>query len=348
MRDATLEEPAMPAGPPPGRGAGTDTSPPGFSRLRRSGAQPGAQVGCLFILAGVLLVIGIGLLAAFAVNPAGEGDMWVMPVVGGAFALIGGALLYAGLRGARGLKIPWTEVYLERGAVLEPGASARVRIRQPGPITIESLKLKVLCERVYQRQVKRDSTSTVEDQDVLWEQNLLQVRNEQVPRGAALEREATLSLPPDARATGPALPDGRIRWKLEVWGETGVLSAIYHPFDIAVGPREDPAALAAVPGAESPQPASAEADAKPAPPPRPASKEAEFLDRFGCLFLGAGFLFGGVVFIWMFFSGAAFSGKGNPYMALIGGALFAGIGILALTVWALSVVSAVRTRHRKL
>jgi hypothetical protein len=70
------------------------------------------------------------------------------------------------------------------------------------------------------------------------------------------------------------------------------------------------------------------------------SKESDLAGRFGCLFLGAGFLFAGVLFIWMFFSGAAFSGTGNPYMALVGGALFAGVGLIALTVWVLSMFPA--------
>ena len=337
----------MPAGVRSADGPAADTAPPGFSRLQRSGAQPDAQVGCLFILAGLLLVIGVGLLAAFVLHPAGEGNMWVMPVVGGAFAFVGGALLYAGLRGARGLKIPRTEVYLERGVVLRPGATAQLRLRQPGPITIESLKLKVSCERVYQRQVKSDSRSTVEDQDVLWEHDLLIVRNEQVQGGATLERDAALSLPPDARPTGPALPDGRIRWKLEVWGETGVLSAIYHSFDLEVRAPGDAAAPASVPAALSSQAEVADADEEPEAPFKPASKEADFASRFGCLFMGVGFLFGGIVFLWAFFSGAAFSGKGNPYMALVGGALFAGFGLLALTAWVLSRFPAPGAKDRK-
>jgi hypothetical protein len=54
-----------------------------FVRLKPSDAPAGAQVGCLFLLAAVLLLPGIGILAAFIINPAGKGDMWVMPVVGG-------------------------------------------------------------------------------------------------------------------------------------------------------------------------------------------------------------------------------------------------------------------------
>jgi hypothetical protein len=61
------------------------------------------------------------------------------------------------------------------------------------------------------------------------------VRNERVPGGGILEREATLTLPADARPTGPALPDGKITWKIEVFGEEGFMRATYHPFEIVVG-----------------------------------------------------------------------------------------------------------------
>ena len=58
----------------------------------------------------------------------------------------------------------------------------------------------------------------------------------------------------------------------------------------------------------------------------------------GCLVIGIGFLVSGVVFIWMFFSRAASSGKGNPYMALFGGAVFVVIGLLAIAAFVLSVL----------
>ncbi len=192
------------------------------------------NVGCLLALAAFLLLIGGGIVGVFVVDPRGKGDMWVMPVVGGAFALVGAVLLWGGVRGARGLKVAPAEVAVEGGARLRPGASVGVKVRQPGPITIESLKLRVSCERVYQRRVKRDSVATVEDQERLWEANVVDVAGASVAAGQALEREGQLTLPPDAQPTGPAQPDGRIRWQVEVFVEAGFLRATYRAFDLFV------------------------------------------------------------------------------------------------------------------
>ncbi len=188
--------------------------PAGGVRLARSGPEPGTHVGCLLLLAAALMLTGLGVLVAFFINPSGKGDMWVMPLVGGAFAAVGALLLYGGLRGARGLRIPATEVYLQSSSPLMPGTTTRLWICQPGPVDIESLRVKMSCERVYQRQVKPDSSATVEDHETLWDETLLDVRNQNVADGATLERETVLSLPPDAQPTGPAAPDGSIRWRV--------------------------------------------------------------------------------------------------------------------------------------
>ncbi len=311
-------------------------APAGFSRLSRSGPEPRGQVGCLLAISGLLLSVGLGLLAVFVVNPAGKGDMWVMPAVGGAFALVGALLLFGGVRGSRGLKIPRVELYIEQNASLRPGTSARLRLEQPGPVTIESLKLRAVCERIYQRRVKPDSSATVEDCSLLWERELLVVRNERVPAGGSLGREATISLPADAVPTGPASPEGQIRWRLEVSAETGVLSAVHHPFAIVVraparGASGGPDVEAREGDAAQAEPAST-SEAVPQPL-ESGAKEADGVSRYGCLAMAVGFLGCGSLFIWMFFSGAAFRARGNPYMALFGGALFAAVGLLALVVW---------------
>ncbi len=186
-----------------------------FVPLSPTDASMGGQVGCMLTLAAILLFIGGGLIAVFIHDPSGK-DMFVVPLVGGAFALVGALMLFGGVRGARGLKIPPAEVSIEGGPRLAPGATVRVRLQQPGPMTIESLKLKVCCERIYQRRVKPDSTSTVQDRDTLWEQLLAEVVNERVPAGAVLEREAVLALPPGAQPSGPAQPDGQIEWRIQV------------------------------------------------------------------------------------------------------------------------------------
>jgi hypothetical protein len=197
------------------------------------------NVGCLLILAGFLLLIGVGLLAVFIIHPEGKGDMWVMPLVGGAFALVGATLAWGGIRGARGLSVPAAELFMERDVPLVPGAQVSVRLRQPGPVGIKSIRVKASCDRVYQRRVKPNSSSTVEDRETLWEAVLIESRDERVARGAALERDGTLALPADARPTGPAEPDGRVRWQIEVFTEAGFMRAAYRVFDIRVRRTRD-------------------------------------------------------------------------------------------------------------
>jgi hypothetical protein len=205
----------------------------------RDKSQAG-NVGCLLTLAAFLLLIGGGILAVFVVHPEGKGDMWVMPLVGGGFALVGGTLMWGGIRGARGLKVASAELSMDRDVPLVPGARVRVRLRQPGPVAIESIRVKASCDRVYQRRVKPNSSATVEDHETLWEEVLIEARDERVARFAAFERDGTLVLPADARPTGPAQPDGRIRWQIEVFAEAGLMRATYRVFDLHVGAAAAP------------------------------------------------------------------------------------------------------------
>ena len=311
-----------------------------FVRLPPTDMPPADRVGCLLTLAAVLLMIGGGILAVYVAHPSGKGDMWLVPVVGGGFALFGALLLYAGVRGARGLTIPEPEVSIEDGARLVPGTVARIRLRQPGPMTVESLTLKVCCERVFRRRSRPNSTATVEDHELLWDQVLVEVKSERVPAGGALERETTLALPADARPNGPAEPDGAIRWQIEVWGEGGFMRATYRAFEIRVEPfgGAAPVPLDAGRIRGTAQAAIDEAAEEAAARDDPSTRRGRFglTPRFGLLIAGLGFIIPAVFFLWMFFSGAAFSGRGNPYMALVGGILFGVIGLVALALGVLS------------
>jgi hypothetical protein len=223
--------------------------------------------------------------------------MWVMPVVGTAFALVGGAMLFAAVRGARGAGIPPTEVCIERGTRLRPGDTVRLLLRQPGAADIESLRLVLRCERVYRRAVRATSNSTVEDRDSIWEQELLDIRDRRVPAGSVLQREAAFTLPPDARPTGPASPDGRIRWQLEARGEMGWLRATYRVFVVRVGGGAEAFGTAdehrrGHGGSDSPTGEASNATS-PAGPRRPTAPRVSAPG--GCFVLGLGFLVGGLL-----------------------------------------------------
>ncbi len=213
----------------------SEPAPHGYERLERLGPAPTAQAGCPFGLGLLLTLLGGGSVALYFVEPAGKGSPWVMLVVGGLFAVVGLFLLLAGIIGLRGLRVRGTELFLEKGAVLRPGSRASFRLRQSGPVTFDSLVVLLVAERVYRRVVSEKSGSTVEDQQRLYEATLLELTGQRIPAGRSYEEVMTVEIPADAPPTGPALPDGQVRWRLEIRGDAGVLRGTYHSFVLRVG-----------------------------------------------------------------------------------------------------------------
>lgn len=291
------------------------TSPPGWKVLEPK-SQAG-RIGCLFILAILSLTAGALLGGLFFLSPVGRNDVFV-PLVAAVLALVGGVLFFAGIRGTLGSALPPSQLSVEEPAAFRPGRTLRLRLLQPGPTRITSLRLRATCERVYKRRLRvRNGWSTVEDYEVLWEQRLLDVPTEQVPEHGILEHELTLVLSPDARPSGPAQPDGVIRWRLEVSGESGAARAAYQEYDIRVEAAE-----------------TSEMEARaPATGERPKGDSASaFAFRAGCLGMALLFLASGGFLLWMFWTGAAFRGRGNPYVPLVAGLAFGGLGLLGLVV----------------
>lgn len=216
-------------------GAGPDPTPAAaFERLPRAGAKPSEQLTCVFLLGVPLFLFGAAIIILFIFMPKSDEDIWVMAVVGGMFGGVGLLLLIAGLKGWRSRKIPWTELSISPGATLRPGQTARLRLRQPGPVALKKLTVTLVGERVYRRRVSVKSHSTVEDQEQLCERPVLEIRDTRVREGKALERERDFTVPDDARPSGPTHPDGHIRWRLDVVGQAGFMRGFRHPFDLTV------------------------------------------------------------------------------------------------------------------
>lgn len=208
---------------------------PRFSRLSPRSPGPAGSPGCVVFLGLPLLLLGGGAASLPFVSDDPFSESWVALAVGLAFGLVGLLLVWGGIRGARARSLPPPEVALEKGVRPRPGGAFRVRVRQPGPVALESLRLALTCERRYRRQVRRRSTATVDDSQLRWERELLRIRGERVPAGAGLERVVAVEIPPDAEPTGPARPDGRIRWTLELAVEAGFLRGWRTDFEIEVG-----------------------------------------------------------------------------------------------------------------
>lgn len=209
--------------------------PPRFARLSARSPGPAGSPGCIVLLGLPLLLLGGGAASVPFLGDDPFSDSWVALVVGLAFGSVGLLLVWGGIRGTRARSLPSPEVALEQGVRPRPGGAFRVRVRQPGPVTLESLRLVLTCERRYRRRVRPRSTAEVDDSELRWERELLRVRGARVPAEAALEREVLVEIPPDAEPTGPALPDGRIRWTLELAVEAGFLRGWRTDFELEVG-----------------------------------------------------------------------------------------------------------------
>lgn len=203
-----------------------------LSRLTPRGPGPAGSLGCIAFLGSLLTLLGAGAVALPFL--ASDPDAWIAVVVGTGFGLVGLVLLWGAVRGARARSLPPPEVTATGELEPRAGASFWVRVVQPGPVELEKLTLALTCERRYRRRVRRNSTATVDDSELLWERKLLEVRGESVPAGGCLERLVEVEIPPDARPTGPALPDGRIRWTLELAIEAGFLRGWRTDFEIEV------------------------------------------------------------------------------------------------------------------
>jgi hypothetical protein len=209
--------------------------PPRFARLSPRSPGPAGSPGCVALLGLPLLLLGGGVAAVPFLGDDPFSESWVALVVGLAFGLVGLLLVWGAIRGARARSLPPPEVALEKGVRPRPGGAFHVRVRQPGPVALESLHLALTCERRYRRQVRRNSTAKVDDSELRWERELLRIGGERVPAGGVLERVIGVEIPPDAEPTGPARPDGRIRWTLELSVEAGLLRGWRTDFEIEVG-----------------------------------------------------------------------------------------------------------------
>lgn len=205
-----------------------------FRRLTARGPGAAGTPGCLFALGLPLTLLG----SLFASLPFWSGDSlgesWVAMVVGGGFALVGLLLVHGGMRGLRARSLPPPELEIERDRPAAVGGRFAVRVHQPGPVHLELLRLALTCERRYRRPLRANSSATVDDSQLLWEHEALAVRKQPVAAGTRLERVVEIALPADARPTGPAEPDGRIRWTLELTVEAGFLRGWRTDFELEV------------------------------------------------------------------------------------------------------------------
>lgn len=186
-------------------------------------AVRGALLGALILGAGSFVLYGYFLEDL----PFYEG--WIMLAVGGAFILVGLIMLLAAIQQGFALVLPEPTVSID---TLPVGRGERVliRVRQPGPIQLNSLSARLVCEviesRVY-RGRRTDYSTYVVDQKI----PLCGVA--EAARGGLVEVVAPILAPTTADASRH---EGRRRilWRIEIWGDVRHWVDYMHPYPIEV------------------------------------------------------------------------------------------------------------------
>ena len=292
-----------------------------FTPLKPRQLRRPRRPGCLTALGGPLLGLGVWLIAvATVVRPEPE-TARMLVIAGGVLAVLGLSVLIRRMRTTFGATLRPLELALAEGYRLTPGANVPLRLSQQGPARLARLKIAVVCERRYARQVPAPgvtSVSSVDEVETVWTQDLLDEADVSLGSRDHVVRVVTLAVPPLAKPSGPTLPGGIIAWYLDVSTETGRGAPMHDQFDLAVALSDAPTSAA--------QPDDQGAD-------RAAAGGSALLtdlgEGVGCALISLTFLLVGLLLLYFYFGGAV-TMRGNPVMGLIAGIVFSALGLLGI------------------
>jgi hypothetical protein len=208
-------------------------------RLVRETSRAGQRwtvFGLGLMLIAVATLFGIGVRH----EPGGFSANWLIWVVIAGFGLVGLFLLYCGIQQTLALRTHETIVEME-SPYIEGGAATRICIRQEGPVSLESLRVSLVCiERIdgrvqqtgkygHTREIHRDSERQI------FKQNILDERDIRIGRGVMWERMLEFTVPDKGRRR-KRRTQGIVdkTWKIEVWGRVQWWADFMHPFVVDV------------------------------------------------------------------------------------------------------------------
>jgi hypothetical protein len=165
----------------------------------------------LAVLAALFLFSGSKLFAWVAVFPA----------------LLAGLLLYAAIHALLASGTPRTTIVLGQEP-LRRGVSTSVRIRQVGPVSFQSFRANLICERIARAPGAKSRSITYPCQTNFFDAGPLAV-----PRLHVEEIDAELTVPSEGEPSCET-PRVKIRWRIEVWGKVHGAADFMRPFPIEV------------------------------------------------------------------------------------------------------------------
>jgi MFS family permease len=211
----------------------TDLSAPTLAhRLERQGTRAGQVGGALVI--GVLLGAVAGALIYYPAAYPDADDRIAMYAIGGFLALLALVLVYSGVHQWFAMKTPETIVEMTE-AVLTRAAEVHLLFRQPGPVSLQSLRANLVGEESWTVIVgtggsQRTSTRV----KYLGTFNILDSGPEDVDEHGFAERYVTFMVPGEIPPSGGTAEHHQVAWKIEVWGKVRGRADFYHPYRVQV------------------------------------------------------------------------------------------------------------------
>lgn len=192
----------------------------------KTSTSEGARAGCSFFV--MLILFGMAALFFYA-GDEGPG-LQLFQVVAVLPALLGLLMLYNTIHSLFASRAPETTITIETASLLR-GEPVEIRIHQPGPLKLSSLRLNVVSEVVTIQRVR--SGKTRRHSTYPYQENHLDFGPMEIPVGETRTLSGTLTIPPHVEPTGGE-PGRSVSWRLEVWGKVERGADFMRPFDIEV------------------------------------------------------------------------------------------------------------------
>jgi hypothetical protein len=129
-------------------------------------------------------------------------------------ALLVGLLLYAAIHALLASVIPRTTIVLGEEP-LRRGVSTSIHLRQAGPVSLQSLRANLICERI-----ERAPGAKGRSISYRYQINFLNAGPLAISRLHVEEISAELTVPSEADPSCET-PRLKIRWRIEIWGKRG-------------------------------------------------------------------------------------------------------------------------------
>lgn len=206
---------------------------------RLVGKAQGAGLGCSLITAIVLLGLGSSILFY---GSTGADKRWLAWLVGGGMCFLGTLFIWSWITQLFAAGTTATLVEVSELPV-RPGTSFKVALIQPGPATLRSVKVRVICREITSRVVTKhmgkgraSRRERLENEKIRHEQVLAEARELRVMAGDTWQQTYDVTLPAGLPGSG-LMKTPQVRWTVELTGKLHGLGRFYrvHELDVAEG-----------------------------------------------------------------------------------------------------------------